>query len=175
MGCGGCELFPSSGKVLAAIDHAMLQTGTTMDSRKIFKKLLDEVFRHSENPHSGHKQAVNTTNIWHLKERFAARIEQLHGKPAAEAASDAIHKEITCYAATLHLNKGANILDREGNRPGKDKPRQVKAGYAPMPLRIGSTCRSATLDGSRGLQSTVARPGSFCRVVAMEFPGGRPL
>ena len=132
MGCGGCELFPSPGKVLAAIDHAILQTGTTMDSRKIFKKLVDEVFRHSENPHSGHKQAVNTTNIWHLKERFAARIEQLHGKPAAEAASDAIHKEITCYAATLHLNKGANILDREGNRPGKDKPRQVKAGYAPI-------------------------------------------
>ena len=50
----------------------------------------------------------------------------------AKAASDAIRKAITCYAATLHLNKDANILEREGIRTGKDKPREVKSGYAPI-------------------------------------------
>jgi protein gp37 len=132
MGCGGCELFPNPGKVLTAIDEAVANAGTTIQSREIFKELVVEVFKKSENPDPGHKQVVNITNVWHLRERFAARIELEHGKPAAQAARIAIRKAITCYAATLHLNKGANILDREGIRPGKDKPREVKKGYAPI-------------------------------------------
>jgi protein gp37 len=132
MGCGGCELFPSPGKVLASIDEAVKQTGATIHSSKIFKKLVAEVFEHSENAHPGHKKTVNTTNIWHLRKRFGDRLEKDHGKEAAAAAEEAIRKNITCYAAIQHLNKGANILEREGLLPGRDKPREVKPGYAPI-------------------------------------------
>jgi protein gp37 len=137
MGCGGCELFPDAGKVLSAIAEAMNaedpKTNATADSVKlVYKKLVDEVFKHSANPHPAHKQVVNTTNIWHLRDRFVDAIKNTHGRDVAKAASAAIRKAITCYAATLHLNKAANILDREGNRPGKDKPREVKKGYAPI-------------------------------------------
>ena len=137
MGCGGCELFPSAGEVLSAIADAMNATDpkikATRDSIKgIYKRLVDDVFKHSQNPHRGHKQTVNSTNIWHLRKRFEEAVGKKHGLEVAQAASDAIRKSITCYAATLHLNKGANILDREGNRPGKKKPRHVHPGHAPI-------------------------------------------
>jgi protein gp37 len=137
MGCGGCELYPSPRKVLAAIAEAMNskapETQTTSEIVKgIYKQLVDEVFLKSENPHQAHKQAVNVTNIWHLRERFEGKIREKHGTEVADAARDAIRTAITCYAGILHLNKGANILDREGIRPGKDKPREVKIGYAPI-------------------------------------------
>jgi protein gp37 len=137
MGCGGCELFPSPGEVTEAIATAMNAVNahckaTSETVKATYKKLVDEVFESTESPHNGHKKAVNVTNIWHLKERFNNVIRAKHGDSVAKAASDAIHKAVTCYAGILHLNKGANILDREGIRPGKDKPREVKVGYAPI-------------------------------------------
>lgn len=132
MGCGGCELFPPPGEVLASIDQAAKDAGASINSKQIIKELVDEVFLKSENPHRGHKQTVNTTNIWHLRERFYSRIRRDHGKEAAEAATTAIRKAITCYAAILHLNKASNILDREGLPPGEDEPREVHPGYAPI-------------------------------------------
>lgn len=137
MGCGGCELFPSPGKVLAAIAEAMNSKdpgiNVTGESIKgIYKRLVDEVFKHSKNPHEAHKKTVNSTNIWHLRKRFEEKILEKHDREVAQAAGDAIRKAVTCYAGILHLNKGANILDREGTRSGKDKPREVKKGYAPI-------------------------------------------
>lgn len=137
MGCGGCELYPSPGQILAAIAVAVNATdpgikATTAGVKGIFSKLVDDVFQHSENPHPSHKKAVNTTNIWHLRDRFKESVTKKHGAEAAKAADDAIRNAITCYAATLHLNKGAKILDREGNMPGRDKPRSVHPGYAPI-------------------------------------------
>jgi protein gp37 len=137
MGCGGCELFPSPGEVLAAIADAVNAAdpgvkATSGSIKGIFAKLVDDVFQHSENPHPSHKKAVNTTNIWHLRDRFKEVVGRKHGADAAKAADDAIRKAITCYAATLHLNKGAKILDREGNLPGRDKPRSVHPGHAPI-------------------------------------------
>lgn len=132
MGCGGCELFPSPSEVLTAIDAAAAEAGGKIDSRKIYKGLVDEVFLKAENPHPGHKQVVNTTNIYHLKERFLARVRDKHSPEVALAADTAIRKSVTCYAAVLHLRKGASILDREGIRKGKDKPREPHNGHAPI-------------------------------------------
>lgn len=137
MGCGGCELFPTPGEVISAIASAMnaADADTMVTSAAVkatFRKLVDAVFQESANPHLGHKKTVNVTNIWHLRKRFHAELRSRHGTHVANAARDAIRKAVTCYAGILHLNKGANILDREGIRPGKDKPREVKKGYAPI-------------------------------------------
>lgn len=123
MGCGGCELFPSPGKVLEAIDQAVADTGTHIDSRAIYKELVNKAYAKIRNPMAGHKNTVNTTNIWHLRELFLERVRRDHGKEATEAADKAIRQSITCYAASLHLNKGQKLLkpDYDGH-----------PGYAPI-------------------------------------------
>lgn len=123
MGCGGCELFPSSAKVLAAIDGAVANTGCEIKSRVIYKELIDDAYRAIRNRKNGHKNAVSTTNIWHLREAFLGRVMDENGPEAHEAAQRAIRESITCYAAILHLNKGQSLLkpDYEGHR-----------GYAPI-------------------------------------------
>jgi protein gp37 len=123
MGCGGCELFPSPGKVLAAIDEAVADAGARIDSRAIYKDLVNAAYGKIRKPMPGHKNAVNTTNLWHLRELFLERVDRDHGKVAAEAANIAIRQSITCYAATLHLNKGQKLLspDYGGHK-----------GYAPI-------------------------------------------
>jgi protein gp37 len=166
MGCGGCELFPSPGKVLDAIASAMndadAETRATRASvKKTFKGLVDAVFQQSENPDPGHNKAVNVTNIWHLRKRFHDALCRQHGDHVAQAASDAISKAVTCYAGILHLNKGMNILDLEGIRPGKDKPRNVHPGYAPIfesPTRFaGRAAETAELTDLLGM-SNLATP-----------------
>lgn len=122
MGCGGCELFPQTKEVLGAINTAVAATGTKIDSSAVFKVLVGECFSKIKNPVAGHKNAVNTTNIWHLRDRFADEIGRVHGKPAATAAAGAIRQAITCYAATLHLNKGLSIVN---------PTRTPHKGYAP--------------------------------------------
>ncbi|MEX1116715.1 MAG: DUF5131 family protein [Akkermansiaceae bacterium] len=123
MGCGGCELFPSPGKVLAAIDNAITSVGVRINSRTLYKELINEAYRKIKNPKPGHKNAVNTTNIWHLRDIFLERVKHDHGEDAADAAEKAIRQSITCYAGTLHMNKGLNLLnpDYEGH-----------VGYAPI-------------------------------------------
>ena len=132
MGCGGCELFPTPREVLGAIDTAAAEASGKIDSKRIYKELVNEVFLKSENPHPGHRQAVNVTNIYHLRGRFLERVEERHNKEVALAGDTAIRKAVTCYAAVLHLNKGASILDREGIREGEDKPREPHKGHAPI-------------------------------------------
>jgi protein gp37 len=111
MGCGGCELFPSPGKVLEAIDAAVAATGTRIESRKIYKELIHEAYSKIRQPKAGHKNVVNTTNLWHFRKLFLDRVKRDHGEQARAAAEMAIRQSITCYAATLHLNKGQNLLN----------------------------------------------------------------
>ena len=110
MGCNGCELFPKASEVLRAIDNAVAATGVQINSKTILKTLVDDAFRRIKQPLAGHKMSVNNTNIWHLREIFADLIEAEHGKAAAFAVSSTIRIKLKCYAAKLHLNKGANIL-----------------------------------------------------------------
>ena len=123
MGCGGCELFPSPGIVLEAIDRAVATAGDPIDSRATYKKLINEAYVKIPNPKPGHKNAVNTTNIWHLRELFLAQVKRDLGREAETAAGKAIRQSITCYAATLHLNRGLNLLKPDY---------QGKEGYAPI-------------------------------------------
>jgi protein gp37 len=123
MGCGGCELFPSPGIVLEAIDRAVADTGDPIDSRAIYKELINEAYAKILNPKPGHKNAVNTTNIWHLRELFLAQVKRDLGREAEAAAGKAIRQSITCYAATLHLNRGLNLLKPDY---------QGKKGYSPI-------------------------------------------
>lgn len=110
MGCGGCELFPAPGKVLEAIDQAVAEAGSRINSRVIYKDLVQSAHSKISEPKKVHKDVVNTTNIWHLRELFLTRVMNDHGKQAGEAAEKAVRQSITCYAATLHLNKGQKLL-----------------------------------------------------------------
>jgi protein gp37 len=146
MGCAGCELFPPPGKVLEAIDAAVADTGVGIDSRLIYKELVQEAYAKIPNPKPGHKNAVNTTNIWHLRTLFLAQVKRELGKETEAAAEKAIRQSITCYAATLHLNRGLNLLkpDYEG-----------KEGYAPIFERLtkfdGRSMKTARLNDLLGM------------------------
>lgn len=123
MGCFGCELFPTPGKVLGAIDQAVAACGVSIDSRLIYKKLISGAYAKIPKPLPGHKNAVNTTNIWHLRHHFLSWLEKTHGPQAKAAADMAIRQSVTCYAAILHLNKAQNLL--KPDYPGN-------SGYAPI-------------------------------------------
>jgi protein gp37 len=123
MGCGGCELFPPPGKILSEIDQAVADYGACIDSRAIYKDLISAAYAKILKPLRGHKNAVNTTNIWHLRHQFLSAVEIACGFQAKEAAERAIRNSVTCYAATLHLNKAMNLL----------KPQYAgNVGYAPI-------------------------------------------
>ena len=109
MGCGGCELFPAPSKVLESIDQAVAGTGLRIESHAIYKDLVNKAYSKIPEPKQGHKNAVNTTNIWHLRGLFLERLKRDHGKQVANAADKAIRQSITCYAATLHANKGQKL------------------------------------------------------------------
>lgn len=131
MGCGGCELFPSPGVILDKINSVIADfCGKKFDSRSAFKDLVDEVFSRSLPVFSdpAHKQAVNTTNIFHLRKRFCGRVSAIYGADAANLVGAVIEQSITCYAGKMHLRWGTNVLDREG-RPTLRKPNK---GYAPI-------------------------------------------
>jgi protein gp37 len=123
MGCGGCELYLPPGKVLGAIDQAVAACGISIDSRAIYKQLINDAYAKIPKPLPGHKNAVNTTNIWHLRQLFLCLLEKKHGLIAKDAAEKAIRQAVTCYAAILHLNKAQNLL--KPAYPGN-------IGYAPI-------------------------------------------
>jgi protein gp37 len=129
MGCLGCELFPKPAEVLDDIDRAIGEVcyWKAGQSQKIFKRLADEVFHRIQSPEDGHSRAVTTTNIWHLRGVFLKEIHAQQGLAAMKSAEAAIRRAVTCYAATLHLNRGRNIL----------KPSNVfNKGYAPIFERV---------------------------------------
>ncbi|MEI7819351.1 MAG: DUF5131 family protein [Verrucomicrobiota bacterium] len=123
MGCGGCELFPPPGEIFADINRAAARTGVTIDSKAIFKVLVDDCFAGIQNPGPEFKRVVNTTNIWHLRKRFAEKVRRDHGTAARDAVELVIRRAITCYAAKLHLNKGVSIVN---------PTRHPHKGYAPI-------------------------------------------
>jgi len=151
MGCFGCELFPTPQTVLGQINKAVSSLGITIDSRAIYKVLIEEAFAKLNDPQPGHTQAVNTTNIWHLKEMFEAKIRSDYGEHAAKTARLEIELALTCYAAKQHLNRGKNILEPK---------RQVNAGYAPIferpthfPGRVAAASKYSDLSGKEDPKS----------------------
>lgn len=122
MGCNGCELFPSPAAVLQKIDDAVMACGAKVSSRTLLTEMIQHHFQKIKDPEHGHRNTVTTTNIWHFREPLSDAISLQHGPEAGRAVLAAIQTSITCYAAKLHLNRGANIL-----RPD----RKTKKGYAP--------------------------------------------
>ena len=147
MGCGGCELFPTPEKVLQAIDAAVSEVGGKISSRDIFKDLVQNAFQAIDRPLEGHKNAVNTTNIWHLRKQFLDNVVKEEGKVVAAAAEKAIKQSITCYAATLHFNKGQKItkpeyLGHKGHAPIFESIRRYEgkcAAVARLPDLLGKS------------------------------------
>lgn len=93
-----------------------------IDSRAILRNLVNEAYQKIEKPGPGHHNAVTTTNIWHFRDLLHKAILEKYGRKAARAALRAVREALKCYAAKLHLNRGANAL-----RPD----RKINKGYAP--------------------------------------------
>lgn len=129
MGCGGCELFPFPGKILRSVDASIagISKWPTGKSREVFRGLIRDAFSRIQDPLPGHSSTVTTTNIWHLRELFYAEVLNLSGPAAAKAAEGSIARAMTCYAATLHLNKGRSIVNPN---------RGANKGYAPTFERV---------------------------------------
>ena len=122
MGCSGCELYPNPPQILKQIDEAVAAVGPSVDSRGILKRMINAHYKTLPDPDQGHRDAVTTTNIWHFRQLLADHIATHRGRDAGIQALKAIEKSLTCYAAKLHLNRGANILKPD---------RGLNKGYAP--------------------------------------------
>ncbi|QDU96269.1 DUF5131 family protein [Lignipirellula cremea] len=117
MGCGGCELYPKPAEILAAIDRRMIQEGVASwklgRARSLFTELVEIAWKRLldliEKPGPGHINAVTTTNIYHLRKRFAARVTEQYGTTAGSSGLGVITNSLKCYAAKLHLNKSYSI------------------------------------------------------------------
>ncbi|MCC5850355.1 MAG: DUF5131 family protein, partial [Verrucomicrobia bacterium] len=154
MGCGGCELFPESPrKVMEAVDHAMKGVVPSWEhgrAGEVMTRIIHEQMERIRdepgyNPEH-HRDKLTNTNIWHMREVFADRIGREWGEDAKKSASFAISRMITCYAATLHLNKGHSIFNTR---------REVKKGYAPtFETLTPFEGRVATMAGKKDLLGT---------------------
>lgn len=108
--------------VVDSIDAAAAEMGITLDSRQLLKSMITQGHSMITSPDVGHRNALTTTNIYHYRDRLGRVVTDLHGRAAGKAAVDAIKSAVTCYAAKLHLNRGASLV----------KPQRTpKKGYAP--------------------------------------------
>lgn len=125
MGCAGCELFPSPGKVLAAIDAAVMKelpSWKAGEAKRVYQALIKEALRSARDPER-FSPVVTTTHIYHLREAFLAGIREDHSAKAGAAAKRAIAEQITCYAGTLHLYRALSLSNTD---------KEPKKGYAPV-------------------------------------------
>ena len=125
MGCGGCELFPPPGEVLASIDRALGGHGDWPNgkSRAIYRDLVRSASERVPKHFGDYSTAISTTNLWHLRGEFLDRVKGEIGAAAARAAEAEIGRAITCYAARLHLNKASSLTN---------PTRGANPGYAPF-------------------------------------------
>ena len=93
------RIVPRARQGAEAIDRAVADAGSHINSRMIYKDLVQKAYSKIPEPKQGHKHVVNTTNIWHLRELILESVMNDHGKQAGEAAEKAIRQSITCYAA----------------------------------------------------------------------------
>jgi hypothetical protein len=146
MGCGGCELFPSPGIILDDLDLVAKRAGLNgMSSKALFKELVDEQFATGK-VRSEVKKAVNTTNIWHLREKFVERVRGFEVEELPEKMAAVIRKHITCYAAVLHLNRGANILAAE-----RSPKKGIRANFRKGHGLCRAVRRGRCVEGSAGI------------------------
>ncbi len=127
MGCHGCELFPKPTTILNELDKRLRAVESDLPwegAEQLFARLISTTYRSisKENRHPGHSDSITTTNIHHLRNDFLAEVKRDKGAEAHKAAEEVLARQITCYAAKLHLNKGLSI---------KNATRNTNRGYAP--------------------------------------------
>ncbi len=151
MGCGGCELFPSPRQVLATLRRSLRDLGLDVDVRAELLALITAQPHIAAHVHAHPADLVTTTNLWHFRELLGIHLAKKHGKAAGKAVEAAMKREITCYAFTLHANRGESLLN-PSRRPNR--------GYAPtfeqltrFPGRVREAAGWSDLRGTR-------RPGS---------------
>lgn len=149
MGCAGCELFLGPVEVLKRIDAAAreLDPGWKAgDAKRRFKKLVNEALEQVDEP-GRFKSTVTTTHIHHFRNEFAELVDADFGSATRAAVEGTIAQSITCYAATLHLNRGLSL---------KNPARSISPGYAPTfevptqyPGRVTEMAREKDLLGKK--------------------------
>jgi len=174
MGCLGCELFPKPHEVLEKIDNALSgleKTWTKGRAGEVFRKIIAEV-PHDDGEFS---RALTTSNIYHLRERFADLVKELHGRTPARKAKKTIEESVKCYAGLLHLHRGHSIVNPS---------RKANKGYAPyfekvtrFPGRVALMARSKKpvkpdspwLDGQPHLIFVSDMGDAFSRSMDMQY------
>jgi protein gp37 len=151
MGCAGCELYPSPFEILRKIDAALATCGITVNSKTLLKKLIRTHYSRIQNPGPGHRDVLTTTNLWHLRGHLCDEIAKRHGPEASTVSMEVIRMSVTCYAAKLHLNRGASLVSPE---------RGLNKGYAvtfeqltPFPGRMEAAAGWADLLGTKSPDS----------------------
>ena len=122
MGCGGCEMFPSASKVLREVDRVLsklLPKWQKGEARLCYKLFIEAAYAEIKVKVLGHSCAVTTTNIYHTTPWFAEELCKVYGPEVGAELEKTIKRLVKCYAAKLHLNRGASIMkpDRKAN-PG---------------------------------------------------------
>lgn len=122
MGCGGCELFPPASVVLREVDLALsglLPQWSSGYARIMYREVIRAAYEAIRRPVLGHTGAITTTNIVHTTPWLAEQLSEKFGPAIGTLLDETVKRLIKCYAAKLHLNRGASIMkpDRKAN-PG---------------------------------------------------------
>lgn len=130
MGCLGCELFPKPARITNAIDRNLQEAGYQWPSGKAYE-LLDVIIDvewkalndEQRDPEFGLLPGVTTSSTYHARDVVGQEVAKLLDGEAAMLVVETIERQLTCYAAILHLNRGRNLFSPK---------RQMINGYAPM-------------------------------------------
>ncbi len=154
MGCARCELYHSPEQVLTGIDQDLLsagtrgwQEGTALEHMtRVIAAAWQKLLESGVEPGVGHRNELTTTNVHHLRHEFGASVAQQFGDKAGKLAVAAIERQLSCYAAQLHANRGFNIA-KPNRKPNK--------GYAPtfeqltqFPGRLADASKWKDLSGT---------------------------
>ena len=149
MGCGGCELLLSPGKICRDIDAAVKSVSPRWKkgaAKGALSALIAETYAEIGSPQPFHSGELTTTNMWHVRKPFIEAVKQTAGRHAAIAASMAIQRGAACYAAKLHFNRGGSICNTS---------RKLNSGYTPeftkialYPGRVAKMSRKKDLIGT---------------------------
>lgn len=130
MGCAGCELYPTPEQLLEFIDRDLINAGhggwKSGMASELFEAVLAQAWQElpkvDGEPISDHINEPTTTNIRHLRDRLGENVAESFGAAAGRTAIRAIERNLSCYAAQLHANRGLAI-----HRP----LRKINHGYSP--------------------------------------------
>ncbi|QYY36707.1 DUF5131 family protein [Ruficoccus sp. ZRK36] len=150
MGGKHSELFAPADTILDSIDkvvHAQCGDWTEGQARELYAELINEAYDAIEAPSEHHSKALTTTNLYHLRKKFIAKVKADYGKHSSAAAHRAIEERITSHAAMQHFKKGYSLVNPE---------RKPKKGYAP-------TFESVTKFNGRGRKAAALSDLLGCR------------